>query len=67
MHVTRLKRAICLGALLLAATPVLPQIHDQLADESDESLKAPEAPFLDEIHFAGPCPGSRFPFALITP
>ncbi len=50
---TCLKTANCLGALLLAATPVKPQIHDQPADKSAESLKEVEAPVIDELCFSG--------------
>ncbi len=53
MLVTYLKTAICLGALLLAATPVKPQIHDQPADKSAESLKEVEAPVIGELCFSG--------------
>ena len=50
---TCLKPAICLGALLLAATPVLPQIHGLPAETRPDPLKATEAPILDELRFTG--------------
>lgn len=53
MLVTCLKTAICLGALLLSATPVLPQIHGLPAETPPEPLKSREAPILDELRFTG--------------
>ncbi len=47
-----LKAAICLGALLLAATPVVSQIYSLPANQLTES-GAMEAPMLDEIGFTG--------------
>jgi outer membrane protein insertion porin family len=51
MRVTYLKTAICLGAL--TATPVLSQIYGLPADKLAESVKAIEAPILDELRFEG--------------
>jgi outer membrane protein assembly factor BamA len=53
MRVTFLKTAICLGGLLLAATPVLPQIYRLPPNTPAESLKAMGAPILDELRFTG--------------
>ena len=47
-----LKAAICLGALLLAAAPVLSQIYSLPANRLGES-RAMEAPVLDEIGSTG--------------
>src|SRR5260370_10355445 len=49
-----LKTAICFGALLLSATPVLPlQIHGLLAATPPEPLKVRDVPVLDELRFTG--------------
>ena len=53
MLVTCLKTAICLGALLLSATPVLPQIRGLLADSASEPLEAKESLIIDELRFTG--------------
>jgi outer membrane protein assembly complex protein YaeT len=54
MLVTCLKTAICFGALLLSASPVLPlQIHGLLAATPPEPLKVREVPILDELRFTG--------------
>ena len=52
MLVKCLKAAICLGVLLLAATPVVSQIYSLPANQLAES-GAMEAPMLDEIGFTG--------------
>jgi len=51
--VTCLKAAICLGALLIAATPVLSQIDGLPAHKLTESVKAMETPIVDELYFLG--------------
>ena len=50
---TCLKTAACLGALLLSATPVLPQIRGLLADSASEPLEAKESLIIDELRFTG--------------
>ncbi len=50
---TCLKPVVYLGALLLSARPVLPQIHELPAEISPALLKTVEAPILDEICFKG--------------
>ena len=50
---TCLKTAICLGVLLLSATPVLPQIRGLLADSASEPLEAKESLIIDELRFTG--------------
>jgi outer membrane protein insertion porin family len=52
ISVTCLKAAICLGALLVAGTPVS-QTRGLPADKLAASAKATEAPVLDELRFAG--------------
>jgi outer membrane protein assembly complex protein YaeT len=53
MLVTCLKSAIYLAALLLSATPVLPQIHGLLAETPLAPMTAKEAPILDELRCTG--------------
>jgi outer membrane protein assembly complex protein YaeT len=53
MIVTCLKSAIYLAALLLSATPVLPQIHGLLTETPSGLLKANETPIVDELRFTG--------------
>src|SRR5712664_4452650 len=54
MLVICLKTAICFGALLLSATPVLPlQIHGLLAATPPEPLKVRDVPVVDELRFTG--------------
>ena len=48
-----LKIAVCLGALLLSATPVWPQVHGLPAETASELLKTKEGPMVDEIRFTG--------------
>ncbi len=53
MLVTCLKSAIYVAALLLSATPVLPQIHGLMAETPSGLLKAKEGPLVDELRFTG--------------
>src|SRR6202158_4159321 len=53
MLVTCFKTAVCLGALLLSATPVLSRIHGLAAETPPEPLKASDAPILEELRFTG--------------
>jgi outer membrane protein assembly complex protein YaeT len=53
MLVTCLKSAIYVAALLLSATPVLPQIHGLPAETPSGPAKAKEAPIVDELCFTG--------------
>jgi outer membrane protein assembly factor BamA len=53
MFVNCLKTAICVGALALSPTPVLPQILALPAESLPEPLKAKEAPFIVELRFTG--------------
>ncbi len=48
-----LKIAVCLGALLLSATPVWPQVHGLPAKTASELLKTKEGPIVDELRFTG--------------
>jgi len=51
--VTCFKTAVCLGALLLSATPVLPRIHGLPAETPREPIRASDAPILEELRFTG--------------
>ena len=53
MRVTFLKSTICFAALLLSATPLLPQANGLRSEKISGLLKASEAPVLDELHFTG--------------
>src|SRR5216683_4055104 len=53
MLVIYLKSGIYLAALLLSATPVLPQIHGLPAETPSWPAKAKEAPIVDELCFTG--------------
>jgi outer membrane protein insertion porin family len=51
--VTCFKTAVCLGTLLLSATPVLPRIHGLPAETPPDPLMTKEAPILEELRFTG--------------
>ncbi len=53
MLVPCLKTAVCLGALLLSATPVWSQVHGLPAETASEPLQTKEGPILDELRFTG--------------
>ncbi len=53
MLVPCLKTAVCLGALLLSATPVWPQVHGLPAETASELLETKEGPILDGLRFTG--------------
>jgi outer membrane protein insertion porin family len=53
MLVTCFKAAICLGALLVSDEPVLSQIYSLPTSRAAESVKAKEAPVVDDLHFTG--------------
>jgi outer membrane protein insertion porin family len=73
------KSTIWVGAFLLCATPVLPQIRGPLAETPLVSKRSEEAPILDELRFTGlrriasaavaaqiaSRPGDRLDFAMI--
>src|SRR5229473_4807219 len=53
MLVPCLKTAVCVGMLLLAGAPALPQIRDLPAESPLQPLKTNEALILDELSFTG--------------
>src|SRR5260370_39642035 len=53
MLVPCLKTAVCVGILLLAGAPALPQIRDLPAESPLQPLKTNEALILDELSFTG--------------